>query len=77
MAKVFTFLSVKSCMVIDNNRVNIFLVLRFVINNHTIRFVGIVSYVKHIAVLGTTLGEKIQKSSAYIIWFIIIKTTNL
>ena len=30
-------------MVIDNNSVNIFLVLRFVINNHTERFVGIVS----------------------------------
>ena len=30
-------------MVIDNNRVNIFVVLRFVINNHTDRFVGIVS----------------------------------
>ena len=61
MAKVFTFLSVRKCMVIDN-RVNIFLVLRFVINNHTERFVGIVCYIKHIAVLGTTIGEFSQPS---------------
>ena len=44
-------------MVIDNNRVNIFLVLRFIVNNHTIRFVGIVSYSKPIAILGSTIGE--------------------
>ena len=43
-------------MVIDNNRVNIFLVLRFVINKHTERFVGIVCYIKHIAVFGTTIS---------------------
>ena len=44
-------------MVIDNNRMNIFLVPRFVINNHTDRFVGVVCYIKHIAILGTTIGE--------------------
>ena len=44
-------------MVIDNNRVNIFLGVRFVINNHTERFVGIVTYIKHIAVFGITIGE--------------------
>ena len=55
-------------MFIVNNRVNIFLVLMFVINNHTERFVGIVCYIKHIAVLATTisavfstLGEKNKK----------------
>ena len=42
-------------MVIDSNRVNIFFVLRFVTNNHTVRCVGIVSYIKHTAVLGTTI----------------------
>ena len=79
MAKVFTFLSVRKCMVIDNNWLNIFLVLRFVINNHTERFVGIVCYIKRIAILGTmsflnpaTLGEKTQRSSANIIWFIMV-----
>ena len=51
-------------MVIDNNRVNIVLVLRFVINNHTERFVGIVCYNKYIAIQSVsflnpaTLGEK-------------------
>ena len=38
-------------MVIDSNWVNIFL-----INNYTVRFVGIVSYVKHNAILGTTIN---------------------
>ena len=61
MAKVFTFLSVR-CMVNDNNRMNIFLVPRFVINNHTERFVGVVCYIKHIAVLGTTISEFSVKS---------------
>ena len=64
MAKVFTFLSVRKCMVIDNNRVNIFIVLRFVINNHAERFVGIVCYIKHIVVLGTTIGEFSQPSNS-------------
>ena len=44
-------------MVIDNNGEYFFLVLRFVINNHEIRFVGIESYVKHFAVLSTTISE--------------------
>ena len=44
-------------MVIDNNRVNIFLVPRFVINNYTDRFVGILCYIKHIAILSTKIGE--------------------
>ena len=44
-------------MVIDNNRVKICLVLRLVTNNYTVRFVGIVSYIKHIAILCTTIGE--------------------
>ena len=37
-------------MVICSKRVNICLVLRFVINNSTVRFVGTVSYFKHIAI---------------------------
>ena len=41
-------------MVNDSNRVNIFLVLGFIINNHPLRFVSIVSYVKHSAILSTT-----------------------
>ena len=51
-------------MVIDNNRMNIFLVPRFVINNNTERFVGVVCYIKHIAVLlSTTIGEFSQPSN--------------
>ena len=48
------------CEVINSYRVNIFLVLRFIINNHAVRFVGIVSYVKNIAILGTTISEFAQ-----------------
>ena len=47
-------------MVIDNNRVNISLVPMFVINNPTDRFVGIVCYIKYIAVLSTTISQLSQ-----------------
>ena len=57
MTKVFTLLSVRYCMVINSKRVSSFLVPMFVINNHTVRCVGIVSCVKHIAILGTKICE--------------------
>ena len=55
-------------MVIDNNMVNILFVPRFVINNHTERFFGIVCYIKHIAVLGTTISELSQPKNTSQVW---------
>ena len=43
-------------MIIDNKG-EYFSFLKFVINSHAIKFVGIVNYIKHIAVHGPTIGE--------------------
>ena len=66
-------------MVIEMDTMSIFHVLEFVVNKHTKGLLGIIRNIKQFAVLGTTfckfsnpttLGEKIQRSSAYIKWLI-------
>ena len=44
-------------MVIVSNSENVFLVLKFVIDNHAVQCFGIVSYINHIAIHGTYIGE--------------------
>ena len=68
-------------MVIEMDTMKMFPVLGFVVNNHTKRLLGIISNIainnlpylaqQSVSFLKpATLGEKIQRSSAYIKWLI-------
>ena len=66
-------------MIIEIDTMNIFHILGFAVNNHTIGLVDIISNIKQFAILGTAIckisqtsntGRKIQTSTAYIKWLV-------
>ena len=64
-------------MTIDIGTMNIFHIVGFAVNNHTIGLVGIISNIKQFTIHGTPIckifqtsntGEQIQRSSPHITW---------